>query len=1184
MRIAGGWVCALLLCAAPALQAAPELPKFRSVGVADGLPSSGTTGLALDRDGYLWVSTRDGLARYDGVSYRVFRHEPGHAQALPGNFVQTVFVDAGNRVWASVEGKGLSMLDASRRRFRHFNQATRPLMRSNDVWAITSTPDGCLWFGTYGGGLYRLGADDRLTRFLPVASDGRSLPDANVLALAVDSAGQLWVGTSKGVARWTGSGFESLAAASLSGAEIYSLSPESDGSLWIGTDHGLDHRLANGRIETPSWRSKLPDQGVTSVVRDREGTRWITTRRGLVRERDGVLDPLVGSEAAGRFMFMGLEDDDGGLWFATSASGLLRLPAGWRHFVVFGKGQGRSDLSTVPVRGLSMARDGRVWLVGSGGIVDRLDTATGLVEHVYDTSAELPDQRLWSVLERGDGSVWLGHSKGLSRIDPHTGRLQHWLIGEGVDALLPGPVQLMAETADGLLWLSSYGGGMQARDPDGHVRQSLTMRDGKGIDSPDQEQLSAGPDGALWIAGPQGMRRWNAQAARFDRIPGAPDDHVYGFALVPPDTLWLHRMGALEAYRWDGSALVRIAQVGAESGLPAVESGGVLADRSGALWLTTARGLLRYDPLGKRMRVFGVRDGLPSQEFQMQPPVMSAQGIGLASTGEGLVMFDPARIHSVGKAPRLTLDSITLRRDERLLNLPVDSARLTLGPDDRDLHVSARLLSFVDPAAHRYRFWLHGYDSRWVAAGASGERDFSRLDPGNYRMEIGASNADGVWSPSRGFRVTVQAPWWRRGWAMALWAALAIVVLALGAQQYRRNLRARHGENLREHRRQLSDQGSEAKTRFLATLGHEIRTPMTGVLGMAELLQNSQLAPKQRSQVESIQRAGEHLLRLVNDALDLARIEAGKLTLEEAPFDLHAMLGEVAVLLDALAQAKALAFSLQRAPGTPRVVRGDAGRVRQILLNLGSNAIKFTEHGEVALRSAATPNGLLLEISDTGSGLSTVQLSRLFQRFEQVDGRGHGQGYGGSGLGLAICQELAAAMGGRIDVQSQPGRGSCFRVNLPLPVAALEDLVQPAFRRVPRRVDGLRVLVVEDDETVAEVITGLLESLGHEAVHSAQGLAALTELAASRFDLAFLDLDLPGLDGFELARIIVAQGHGLALIALTARADPQAEPLALAAGMHGFLRKPVTSQLLQDKIEQVVSQLRGPPTGEHARL
>jgi len=672
------------------------------------------------------------------------------------------------------------------------------------------------------------------------------------------------------------------------------------------------------------------------------------------------------------------------------------------------------------------------------------------------------------------------------------------------------------------------------------------------------------------LAGNDGLSHWNDDTEKLEKILGSPGDRVYGFAFVPPDTLWLHRMDALEAYHWDGRALTKFRSVGSDQGLPAVESAGLMVDRSGSLWLTTARGLVHYDPVGDRLRVFGMRDGLPSQELDGFAPVLTAQGLGMVASNADLVLFDPARIHGSSQAPALVLDAVDLRRDEDTVPLPPRSATVTLQPNDRDLHVTARLLSFADPEAHRYRFWLHGYDPDWVEAGASGERIFSRLDPGTYRLQVIAANADGLWSAPRGFRLTVLPPWWRTWSARGGFAIIAVLLLALIALAYRNQMRARHARQLRKQRQQLIEQGSEAKSRFLATLGHEIRTPMTGVLGMAELLQAGLLDDKQRAQVGAIQRAGQHLLRLVNDALDLARIESGKLVLQQDAFDLHALLEEAAALLRPLADAKGLAFSLQRGPGTTRVLRGDAQRVRQILLNLGNNAIKFTERGEVAIRtSALAPHGVTLEVSDTGPGLNAEQQSRLFQRFEQAEGARTAQRYGGSGLGLAICQELAAAMQGRIDVVSAPGQGASFRVALPLPNASLAEIEHPVELATPTKARPLSILLVEDEPMVAEVISGLLRALGHRVSHAPQGLAALAELSSSNFDLAFLDLDLPGIDGFELARLIKAQGHALPLLALTARADPDAEPQARAAGMTGFQRKPVTAAMLAQTIESI---------------
>jgi len=307
-------------------------------------------------------------------------------------------------------------------------------------------------------------------------------------------------------------------------------------------------------------------------------------------------------------------------------------------------------------------------------------------------------------------------------------------------------------------------------------------------------------------------------------------------------------------------------------------------------------------------------------------------------------------------------------------------------------------------------------------------------------------------------------------------------------------------------------------------------------------------------------------------------------------------------------------------------VRGDANRVRQILLNLLGNAIKFTERGEVSLRvcidgeprvsggavsrsdaaagrvlaepshadveirghahaghapgPCARHDGIRLDVGDTGPGLNAEQQARLFRRFEQAEGARTAARYGGSGLGLAICQELAAAMGGSIAVDSAPGLGTRFSVWLPLPAAALPSPLPRACGSGLKGQRSLALLLVEDDPTIAEVIAGLLRAQGHDVTHAAQGLAALIEVATARFDVAVLDLDLPGMDGFALARQLRVQGFAAPLIALTARADADAEPQSILAGFDRFIRKPVTGAMLASLLEQTCTLTT--PAGEPA--
>jgi signal transduction histidine kinase/CheY-like chemotaxis protein/sugar lactone lactonase YvrE len=941
-------------------------------------------------------------------------------------------------------------------------------------------------------------------------------------------------------------------------------------------------RLPDGRVERIPYQD--PVLGVPALqvlLQDGRGARWLDTRSGLARERDGVVQnvPLYSTTARGlvRPAWSGAyEDREGGLWLGSSDSGLWHLPANWRDFSLLAR---RVDDASTPanayVHDVAPSRSGSLWLVGTGGVLDLLDPDTGRIDHVLHEVCG--SDRGTAVHEAADGGVWVGCRGQLVRVDPRTGATRRWRAGDATDAPPSDLIQAITQQPDGSLWLADYTS-VQQRDASGRVLETIHAGDGRGF--PDRsavEQLAPAPDGGLWLAGSHGLSMWNAGARRFEPVPGAPRAPVHGFTLAPDGVVWLAGMGRLDAYRWDGARLTQIASVGTEDGLPMVAPSGVIADGTGTLWMTSVRGLVRYDPQRRRMRLYGVRDGLPSQEFSDSPIQSSPLGYMAVGTADGLVLFHPRQVQWRQHVPTLTIASVAVRRGEREVELP-RTGSIELRPDDRDLRVQARLLSFTDAHAHRYRFRVEGFDDGWVDAGAGGERLFASLPPGRYRLQVQARTANGEWSSSQVLDLRMLPPWWRTPWAYALFALAALALLGWAAHAYRVRLKRRHAWQLARHRQALAEQASEAKTRFLATLGHEVRTPMTGVLGMSELLLAGDLEPAQRGQVDAIRRAGEHLMRLVNDALDLARIEAGKLQLDPGDFALRALMDDVVGLMAPVAERRGLQFGETIAEDAPRQLHGDGTRVAQILMNLLGNAIKFTEHGFVSLEAMALPGGgVRFAVSDSGPGLNEEQQRRLFRRFEQAEGARTAARYGGSGLGLAISQELAAAMGGRIDVESTPGKGTRFIVELPLPAGGRADAAAvQAPATAPQGVAAtrpLRLLLVEDDATVAAVLVGLLQAQGHTVTHAAHGLAALAaalgDPAGAQFDAALLDLDLPGMDGFALARQLRAQGFSAPLVAVTARADAEAEPQALEAGFVRFLRKPVTGAVLREVLGEV---------------
>ncbi|AXK71371.1 response regulator [Lysobacter sp. TY2-98] len=1134
----------------------PETPRPRQYTVADGLPSNRINGIAQDRSGYLWIATSDGLARFDGVGFRIWRVEQG----LHDNFVWTVHVDAGDRVWIGTRTAGLAVLDAAREHFTWYDRAT-PNVGGVEVWSIASTRDGSLWFGTADAGLHRL-RGGRVERFMPVPGDVRSLPAPDIRRLLVTHDGTLWIATAGGVAHWSGQDFIRDDASRLPSASVNGITTDANGALWIGTSRGLVERDAQGHVRAPTWTSN-GGQLLQMLLRDRAGTHWFDIPQGLGVEGDGVVAsvPLYSTASQGivRPAWVDArEDHEGGLWFASSTNGLWYLPPRWRQFSVLARRlDDPASLANAQVRGIASARDGSMWLVGSGGVLDRFDSETGAVRHAFDDVAQ--GVILDGVLEDRDGAVWVTYFDGIARIDVATHRIQRWAAGMH-DGALSGESPSLVQDRHGLVWTGGEGG-VQARMPDGRVRVTLLPGDGHGLPrGATVSGLALAPAGAVWAATSAGLYAIDMATSRAVPIAGVDTGAVQGIAFDAAGQVWLARFGVVERYRISGARLQRVDQFGIESGFPRVASSGLLVDRAGHAWVTTVRGLVRVDPVARSSRIYGVHDGLPSQEFARPPVARDSDGRVLIGSPEGLVVFDPAVVRPEARAPRLQLEAVDVNHGGARVALD-PSKRIVVAHDDRDLRVRARLMAFNNTGANEYRFRLFGFDRGWVDAGANGERVFSQLPPGDYRLRIFARTADQIWSAPRDIMFVVRPPWWQTWWARAAFAMLALLTIVAAAIAYRGRLRRRHALERVEHERLLAEESSTAKTRFLATFGHEVRTPMTGVLGMTELLLDTPLDAQQRGYVGAIRGAGEHLLRLLNDALDLARIESGRLELATAAFDLHRLLHEVASLTGPLVRRRGRTFTLDIAPGVPRGVEGDCSRIRQILLNLLGNAEKFTERGGVTLRAERIDGGVRFSVIDTGPGLSPEQRAKLFRRFEQADGPRTAARYGGSGLGLAISTELAEAMGGRIGLESILGEGSTFHVDLPLPVATLADAqLDDAATTVPQR--ALSILLVEDDPTVAEVMCGLLRAQGHRVLHVPHGLAALTEARVAEFDIGLLDLDLPGLDGFALARQLRAHGFTSPLVAVTARADAESEPRARDAGFDGFMRKPVTGAQL----------------------
>lgn len=1042
----------------------------RGYAIEDGLIQSQAAALYQDKDGYLWIGTHGGISRFDGLNFDSYTVDDG----LVSNRTQALQEDALGRLWAG-STNGITIFGESE--FEHLT--TKKGLIDNNINDLLLSNDGTMWIASQSG-LSKYDGN-QFHHF----TENEGLVSSVVTSIAEDINGEIWATTSRGVCALKAGQFTCFTTEDgLPHPLVTDMLIDRRQRTWVSTPQGTALLSTDG-LSRFIPRSDFPAASTNALLEDSHGAIWIGTREGVIRldSTGKQTHSWLGGDWIVTKLF---EDKEHNIWAGTLGRGVIKFQQ-----TAFSHMNPVLDLPKDVYLGVFEDSQYRIWAGAMNNGLYRI----GLdgVEH-FDAEQYPLTRHIRTMAEDKNGTLWFGSGYGVSRYDGKnfkTYTSREGLSNDYVYSIMPDQQdQVWIGTINGLNVLR--GDTVSIIDLDIGQNQQTVF------------SLHESQNKRIWIGTAYGLMYYeNEQLTKVENLAGRP---VSSITQDPTGDLWLGTLG-YGVYRLNPGSGEVVDTLNMSHGLNAGTVYFATFDASGDLWIGTSKGVNQLDAEAyrmageKRIRAFGKEDGIVGVETNTNAATVDHQGRLWFGTIDAMIHYDASSKPRNKTAPpievtgvRLFLEPVELKTYTET-NQNSQTSAIVFPYDENHLTFDFVGLSYTAPELVTYQYKLNGFDEDWQQRTSSRFVTYANLSPGKYTFEVSALNSDGLPSSKpASLAFSVSPPFWQTFWFISL-SIFSGILGILGLIQLRTQSLKKRSQKLEEkvaqrtkdlktthaaliEAREEALQAAKSKSTFMSAMTHELRTPMNGIMGMAQVLTVTNMDEEQEDCAQTIIECSTMMMELIENLLSFADLAAGKRTISAERFNLSDLLNETVSSIRAQSKAKQLETRYFLAPAVPKEIESDREHTRQILHHLLSNAVKFTQSGvvfiEVQLEQGTQKSNLIFSVHDTGIGMEAHQLKRIFDAFSQAE-MGMTRQFQGTGIGLALVQQITSLLDGKLGAKSWPGVGSSFYFSLPLGPDHIPALIP---ENNPYTLNGKRILIVVEDEREQRRLALLCTSIG----------------------------------------------------------------------------------------------------------